>query len=72
MTEENYEEVKKLLRSTMRPMDGELQRDLWPQMLRRMDQSSLAISLFDWILMAAAIVFLALVPSAIPLLLYQL
>ena len=72
MTDQNYDDVKKVLKAAMSPLDSEMPRDLWPQMLRRMDRRSFSIPLLDWILLAVAVVFLALVPAAIPLLLYQL
>lgn len=52
----------------------ELQSDLWPRMLRRLDaqRQPLRVPWFDWALAAAVAAMLLLFPSAIPALLYQL
>ena len=52
--------------------NAELQRDLWPQMLRRLDAQPARIPWFDWALAAAVTAALLLFPNAIPALLYQL
>jgi len=41
-------------------------------MLRRLEQGSVGVPWFDWALLAAVVVWLALFPSAIPVLLYHL
>jgi len=53
-------------------MSAELQRDLWPQMLRRLDAQPLRVPWFDWALAAALAAALLFFPGAIPALLYQL
>ena len=52
--------------------NAELQRDLWPQMLRRLDAQPLRVPWFDWALAAALAAALLFFPGAIPALLYQL
>ena len=54
--------------------NAELQRDLWPQMLRHLDAQPepLRIPWFDWVLAAAVAAALLLFPNVIPALLYQL
>ena len=46
---------------------AELRRDLWPDMLRRLEQSPVRVPWFDWALLAisgaAAIFFPALIPA---------
>ena len=72
---ENEKELPALLRRAFPPLqNAELQRDLWPQMLRRLDAQSqpLRVPWFDWVLAAAVAVMLLLFPNAIPALLYQL
>ena len=71
--EENNQELKKLLRQAIPPMkDAELQRDLWPQMLRRLDQQPLRVPWFDWALAAILGAILVFFPGAIPAVLYHL
>lgn len=66
-------ELRTLLKREFPPLQkAELQRDLWPQMLRRLDTQPLRIPWFDWALAAAVVAALLLFPNAIPALLYQL
>jgi hypothetical protein len=73
---QQHEEERKLqalLQREFPPLqDAALRRDLWPQMLRRLDSQPLSIPWFDWVLAAAVAATLFLFPNAIPALLYQL
>ncbi len=69
----NEKELQALLKREFPPMQStELQHDLWPQMLRRLDAQPLRVPWFDWALAAAVAAALLLFPGAIPALLYQL
>ena len=71
--QEDEKGLPSLLKREFPPLENaELQRDLWPQMLRRLDAQPFPIPWFDWILAAAVAAALLLFPSAIPVLLYQL
>jgi hypothetical protein len=71
--EENNKELKTLLKDALAPVQHtELQRDLWPQMLRRLDEQPLRVPWFDWVLAAAVAASLLFFPGAIPALLYHL
>jgi hypothetical protein len=71
--EENDNDVKTLLKKAIAPVQHtELQRDLWPQMLRRLDEQPLRVPWFDWALAAVLAASLLLFPGAIPALLYHL
>ncbi len=73
MTEPSDEQLQKMLRSAMPPIGGaEPKRDLWPQMLRRLEQRSPRASWLDWALVAAVMVWFFIFPEVIPALLYQL
>jgi hypothetical protein len=53
--------------------DTELHRDLWPQMLQRLEQQhSIRVPWFDWALAAIAAATVILFPGVIPALLYHL
>jgi hypothetical protein len=53
--------------------DTELRRDLWPQMLQRLDQQkTVRVPWFDWALAALASGALIFFPGVIPALLYHL
>jgi hypothetical protein len=73
MTDQNEKEIRELLKQAIAPRnDTELRRDLWPEMLRRLDQQPAPVPWFDWALaglLGAALIFF---PGAIPALLYHL
>jgi hypothetical protein len=66
-------ELRELLKQNIAPMnDSELRRDLWPQMLRRLEQQQpVRVPWFDWALAAVAAATLILFPGVIPALLYH-
>jgi len=74
--EENSQEVKELLRQAIaRAQDTELRRDLWPQVLRKLEEQPAAVAgipWFDWVLAAILSAALVLFPGSIPALLYHL
>jgi hypothetical protein len=67
-----------LLKSAIPRMDddADLPRDLWPAMLRRMDEPSVrgvaSIPWFDWALAGGLVAFAAIAPRTIPVILYYL
>lgn len=70
--------MKELLRNAM-PRVGdepEMERDLWPTMLRRMDEAAVdrvvRVPWFDWALAGGLVAFAAVVPRTIPVILYYL
>jgi len=66
-------EIRDLLRSSVPPMArAELQRDLWPLMLRRLDEGSRHVPWFDWVLLALVALWIFASPEMIPILLYHL
>jgi hypothetical protein len=89
MTQSEQERIAKLLKQSLPPVTVEntqLGRDLWPAMLRRLEQPAPARwferarfkqawfnqAWFDWALGAAAVAWLVFFPAAIPVLLYHL
>lgn len=74
--EENNRELKELLKRAMPPVqDAGLRRDLWPQMLRKLEQQpspSATVPWFDWALAAILGAVLVFFPGSIPALLYHL
>ena len=75
MNQPNDDRLRKLLRDALPPIgDSEAPRDLWPAMLRRVDQMAqrpVRISWLDWGLAGAALVWLLVFPEGIPTLLYH-
>lgn len=72
MNEMNDDRIRALLKQSLKPTSDELQRDLWPQMLKRLQERSTAVPWFDWALLAALLLWLVLAPGTIPVLLYHL
>ena len=87
MNEWNDEEFRELLKSAVpRVADTELKQDLWPRMLRKMDenaaigitvlfgkeQTTIRASWLDWALLALLPVWFFFFPQVIPALLYHL
>ena len=73
MTHPDEQELQALLKREFPPFEAaELQRDLWPEMLRRLDAKPPRVPWFDWALAAAVAAMLLLFPGVIPALLYQL
>lgn len=48
--ENNEQEIRAALRAAFPPMDTELHRDLWPAMLRRLEEPARRIPWYDWVL----------------------
>ncbi len=71
--QENEKELQALLKREFPPIQSaDLPRDLWPQMLRRLDAQPVRVPWFDWALVAALAAALLFFPGAIPALLYHL
>ena len=73
-SEENNQELKDLLKQAIPPaQDKELRRDLWPQILRKLEEHpALHVPWFDWALAAILCAVLVFFPGSIPALLYHL
>ncbi len=72
MSEQNGKKIRELLKKAMVPVDPELKRDLWPQMLGRLEERPAQLPWFDWALVALLAMWFFFSPEAIPILLYHL
>jgi hypothetical protein len=72
MNEPNGPLKELLKRAAGGPADRELKRDLWPEMLRRLEQPPARVPWWDWALAAALLLCLLLFPKTIPAVLYLL
>lgn len=73
MNEQNDEKLRALLRNAVAPVaDTELKTDLWPRMLRKLDEQTIRASWLDWVLIAVLPLWFFLFPEVIPALLYHL
>jgi hypothetical protein len=82
MNKHDEERMKKLLQQSLPPVDSDGPgRDLWPDVLRRLDARSNVTSpgwawfnsaWFDGALLAGVVALVAIYPAAIPVFLYYL
>ncbi len=64
--------LREMLRDALPPIQHlELRRDLWPEMLRRLERPEVRVPWFDWALLAAAGAAAIFFPALIPTLLYH-
>jgi hypothetical protein len=77
-SDQEEDRVKKLLQTAMHRIGehAEQDRDLWPAMLRRMNEEGsrgmARVPWFDWALGGALLAFAAMAPRTIPVILYYL
>ena len=72
MKESGDEKLQQLLKKTFAPADAELERDLWPRMLARLQERPVEVPWWDWALAALAAACLFFFQDLIPALLYHL
>ena len=72
MRQNRDREIEKLLKEAFPAADRELARDLWPAMLRRLEEPRLSPSWFDWTLIAALVGWVFSHPAGVLQLLYLL
>jgi hypothetical protein len=75
--DQENDRVRQLIKSALPPIGDQpqLDRDLWPAMLRRMDENSArgaSIPWFDWVLAGGLVAVAAIAPRTIPVILYYL
>jgi hypothetical protein len=60
MTEQDNRRMSDVLQQSLPPVNTELRRDLWPEVLRRLDDRPVRVPWYDWALVGlSAGVFLA-------------
>ena len=60
MTEHNDREIREALKQSLPPVNSELRRDLWPDVLRKLDLPPVRVPWYDWALVGlSAVMFLA-------------
>jgi hypothetical protein len=60
MTEHDDRQIRDALKQSFPPVKTELQRDLWPDVLRKLDARQVGVPWYDWALVGlSAVMFLA-------------
>lgn len=73
MNDQDEKKLGELFRKAMPPVaDTEPERDLWPEMLRRLGARPIRVAWLDWALAALLVALLLSFPEVISVLLYQL
>lgn len=72
MTNHDEKRVRELLKAAIPPINPELEHDLWPAMLNRMQAPETGLCWYDWTLIAGLCGWLFVYPQGILQLLYQL
>jgi hypothetical protein len=72
MTKHDDRQIRNALKQSFPPVNTELRRDLWPDVLRRLDTRSVGVPWYDWAMVAlSAVMFLAF-PRLVLLFAYHL
>jgi anti-sigma factor RsiW len=73
MNAHDDKKIRKLLQDAFPPVDDAgPPRDLWPQVLGRLDEAPARVPWFDWVLAGVLATLLVLSPEVIPALFYYL
>jgi hypothetical protein len=73
MTHPDQDWLREKLRKAVPPVrETELDHDLWPAMLHRMQKTTVRVPWWDWALATVAVVALFLLPELIPAIFYHL
>jgi hypothetical protein len=60
MTEHDDRQIREALKQSLPPVKTDLRRDLWPDVLRRLDLRPVRVPWYDWALVGlSAVMFLA-------------
>ena len=72
MTENDDSQIREALKQSFPPVKTELRRDLWPDVLRKVDARQVGVPWYDWALVGlSAVMFLAF-PRLVLVLAYHL
>ena len=72
MTEHDDRQIRDALKQSFPPVNTDLARDLWPDVLRKFDARRVAVPWYDWALAGLSIVMFAAFPRLILVLAYHL
>lgn len=65
-------EIRDALKQSFPQVNTELQRDLWPALLRKLDANQVRVPWYDWVLVGLTVAVLLFYPRLILVLAYHL
>lgn len=65
-------EIRDALKQSFPPVNTELQRDLWPALLRKLDANQVRVPWYDWVLVGLTVAVLLFYPRLVLVLAYHL
>jgi hypothetical protein len=72
MTEHDNRQIRDLLKQSFPPVNTELRRDLWPEVLRRFDARPVGVPWYDWALAGLSAVMFLVSPRLLLVFAYHL
>ena len=72
MTEHDDRQIRNTLRQSFSPVNTELGRDLWPDVLRKLDTRSVSVPWYDWVLVGVSVVTFLVFPRLVFVFAYHL
>ena len=72
MTEHDDPQIHDALKQSFKPVNTELRRDLWPDVLRKLDHHAVHVPWYDWALVGLSAVMLLAFPRFFLLFAYHL
>lgn len=72
MTEHDDRKIRKALKESLSPVNTELRRDLWPDVLRKLDARPADVPWYDWALVALSTAMFVAFPRLVLVFAYHL
>ena len=72
MIDHDDNEIRQALKQAFPPVDGRLNRDLWPLVLRKLDSRGTRVPWYDWALIAVTILTVLAFPQLMLVFAYHL
>ena len=72
MTEHDDRQISHALKQCCPPVNTELRRDLWPDVLRKLDHHPVRVSWYDWALIGLSAAMFLVFPRLVLLFAYHL
>ena len=72
MTKHDDPQISKALKESFLPVNTELRRDLWPDVLRKLDARPVGVPWYDWVLVGLSAAMFVAFPQLVLVFAYHL